>query len=191
MYLHDILVYTPTVKEHICRLDSVFERLKQHGIRLIPDKCRLVQQRTPFLGHVLTPNGLETDPGKVKAVSESPVPKTLKELRSFLALAGYYRKFVKGYSVIARPLHQLLTGHKQKNPSIVKLWTKASQQAFEKLKTALTTAPVLTYADFSKPFVLEVDASHQGLGAVLYQSCRLCQQGLKKQRKAHGELQLF
>ncbi|KAK3771915.1 hypothetical protein RRG08_053896 [Elysia crispata] len=109
VYLHDILVYTPTVKEHICRLDSVFERLKQHGIRLIPDKCRLVQQRTPFLGHVLTPNGLETDPGKVKAVSESPVPKTLKELRSFLALAGYYRKFVKGLMQAIRDLEQFYT----------------------------------------------------------------------------------
>ena len=104
VYPDDILVYAH-IQEHTCWLDSVFERLKQHGIRLNPDKCRLIQQRTPFISHVLTPNGLETDPGKVEAVSEFPIPKTLNDLCSFLGLAGYYGKFVKGYSAIARPLH--------------------------------------------------------------------------------------
>ena len=169
VYLDDILVYAPSVPEHIRRLDMVFGRLKETGIRLNPDKCRLVQQRTPFLGHVLTPNGLETDPEKLEAVSDFPTPKTLRDLRSFLGLSGYYRKFVKGYSVLARPLHQLLSGHRQKNPSIQNQWTKECDEAFIQLKSALTTAPVLAYADFTKPFILEVDASHQGLGAVLSQ----------------------
>ena len=152
---------------HIRRLDIIFGRLKETGIRLNPDKCRLVQQ--PFLGHILTPNGLETDPEKLEAVSDFPTPKILRDLRSFLGLLGYYRKFVKEYSVLARPLHQLLSGHRQENPSIEKLWTKQSDEAFVQLKSALTTAPVLAYADFTKPFILEVDASHRGLGAVLSQ----------------------
>ncbi|RUS72498.1 hypothetical protein EGW08_019752 [Elysia chlorotica] len=169
VYLDDILVYASTVEEHIARLDAVFIRLKELGIRLNPDKCRLVQQRTPFLGHILTSNGLETDPEKVEAVKNFPVPTTLRDVRSFLGLAGYYRKFVKGYSALAKPLHQLLVGHRHKNPSITKLWSEECQHAFESLKSALTSAPVLAYADFSKPFVLEVDASHKGLGAVLSQ----------------------
>ena len=172
VYLDDILVYAPLVPEHIRRLDMVFGSLKETGIRLNPDKCRLVQQRAPFLGHVLTPNGLETDPKKLEAVtsiSDFPTPKTLRDLRSFLGLSGYYRKFVKGYSVLAGPLHQLLSGHRQKNPSIQKLWTKQCGEAFVQLKSAWTTAPVLAYADSTKPFILEVDASHQGLGTVLSQ----------------------
>ena len=110
VYLDDILVYAPSVPEHIRRLDMVFGRLKETRIRLNSDKCRLVQQRTPFLGHVLTPNGLETDPEKLEGASDFPTPITLRDLRSFLGLSGYYRKFVKGYSVLARPLHQLLSG---------------------------------------------------------------------------------
>ena len=124
VYLNDILVYAPSVPEHIRRLDIVFGRHKETGIQLNPDNYRLVQQRTSFLGHVLTSNGLETDPGKPEPVSDFPTPTTLHDLRSFLGLAGYYRKFVKGYSVLVRPLHQLLFGHRQKNPSIQKLWTK-------------------------------------------------------------------
>ena len=184
VYLDDILVNAPSVPEHIRRLDMVFGRLKETGIRLNPDKCRLVQQCTHFLGHVLTPNGLKTDPEKLEALGDFPTPQTLRGLRSFLGLLGYYRKFVKGYSVLTRPLHQLLSGHRQKNPSLQKLCTKQCDEAFVQLKSALITAPVLAYADFTKPFILEVDALGFGRSGD-----SLCQSWTPGPREEDAELQ--
>ena len=122
---------------------------------------------------------METDPDKIKALSEWPVPHNVKTLRSFLGFTGYYRRYIKDYARIVKPLNDLLVGHstngytpegkKKKKKSIPWQWGKAQQDAFDMLKLKLSTPPVLAYADFNKPFILHTDASVEELGAVLYQ----------------------
>lgn len=123
-----------------------------------------------FLGHVVNRTGISPDPGKTAAVQEWPVPSTVREVRAFLGLAGYYRRFIANFARMAQPLNALLVGVLADKSSSRKIkWTTDCQDAFVNLKTCLTQAPILAYADFSLPFVLYTDASHQGLGAVLSQ----------------------
>lgn len=141
------------------------------GLKLRPDKCKLFHRQVKFLGHVVDQRGVMPDPEKVSAVVDWPVPTTAKELKAFLGLAGYYRRFVPGFAKVARPLNSLLVGipndkHLGSRPLS---WSAEAQTAFGNLKRILTEAPVLAYDDFSKPFSLYTDASHQGLGAVLAQ----------------------
>ncbi|WVZ87398.1 hypothetical protein U9M48_034038 [Paspalum notatum var. saurae] len=139
VFIDDILVYSKTWSDHL-----------QH-------------QQLPYLGHIISAQGVATDPHKISIVQHWPVPTSIKELRSFLGMAGYYRKFVKHFGVIAKPLTDLL----KKNIPFV--WTDAHDFAFHSLKEALVTAPVLALPDFSKPFTIETDASAKGVGAVLHQ----------------------
>lgn len=181
IYLDDILVFSPTIEEHLKRLDFVFGRLKEHGLKMKPSKCHFFQKEANFLGHVVSEHGISTDPEKTRVIKGWQIPQTEKQLRQFLGLAGYYRRFVKGFSQIAAPLHNLLTKQNRKkkgrkplsnavlNADLKSRWTPECTQAFEKLKSCLTTAPVLGFPDFRAPFVLETDASFQGLGAVLSQ----------------------
>ena len=111
-------------------------------------KCRFAQQSIPYLGHIVSHNGVSTDPSKIDSVQQWPPPRNIKELRSFLGLAGYYRKFVKHFATLARPLTDLL-----KKGSIF-IWTPSHQAAMDALKSALVSAPVLVLRDFSKPFQL-------------------------------------
>lgn len=121
-----------------------------------------------YLGHVISANGVFTDPSKIEAVAKCPPPKTVSELWSFLAFASYYRYFVESFAKLAAPLHRLVaelgrTRTKQSSTqNVIEDWTKECQECFEALRTKLTTTPVLAYADFSLPFILEVDASHGG-----------------------------
>lgn len=110
VYLDDIIVYSADFSSHLQHLDQVFERLWRHGLKLCPDKCKLLQKEVTFLGHVVDQNGVRPDPGKIKAVVDWPVPTTVKKVRAFLGLAGYYRRFVAGFAKIARPLNRLLIG---------------------------------------------------------------------------------
>ena len=107
VYIDDVIVFSRFFEEHTGKLSLVFQRLRKAGLKLKPTKCRLFQRRVVLLGHVLTENGTEPDPEKVSAVVDWPVPKTLTEVWSFLGLASYYRSFVKGFSQIAAPLHEL------------------------------------------------------------------------------------
>lgn len=176
VYLDDIIVYSETFKDHLDRLDRVFVRLKEHGLKLKPTKCCFLRERVTYVGHQLSADGVSPDPDKVTAVAEWKVPASVKELRSFLGFAGYYRRFVSGFAQIAGPLHELVnsclhelkTGKRLTIP-FVNRWNEACQTAFEVLREKLTTAPVLAFPDFSKPFRLETDASQEGLGAVLSQ----------------------
>ena len=129
-----------------------------------------------YLGYQILAKGISTDPDKVAAVENWKVPNTVKELRSFLGFASYYRRFVKDFSKVAGPLHELVNHcfHeiklKRLIPSFESRWNEDCQKAFSELKHSLMTAPVWGYADYTKPFILETDASHQGLGAVLSQN---------------------
>ena len=177
-YLDDILCYASSFKDHLSRLETIFKRLREVGLRLNPEKCSFCQDSVLFLGHIVSSEGIRTDPGKIRAVQDFPTPTTLSQVRSFLGLAGYYRRFVKGFAQMARPLHDLCAKVHAKHPrdankgerkQLADLWTPKCQVAFNDLKTALISAPVLGYSDFTKPFVVELDASLDGLGAILSQ----------------------
>ena len=146
----------------------MFQRLAKHGLKLQPKKCRFLQREVNYLGRVVSRAGVSTDPGKIAAVRDWPQPETTTQVRSFLGFAGYYRRFIPSFSRIAGSLNSLLAGTAtlgKKSRSVV--WTPECQQAFDQLKTALLSASILAYADFSKPFVVYTDASLGGLGAVL------------------------
>ena len=163
MYIDDILVFSATLTEHVRLLRAVFQRLEQYSLKVKLKKCAFAQPQLRYLGHVISAEGVHTDPNTVDKVRDWPRPGTAKEVRKFLGLAGYYRKFVRNYGVISRPLTNLL----KKN--IVFVWTSLHEEAFVALKTGLTTTPVLALPDLSKPFILEKDASDCGIGAVLMQ----------------------
>uniref|UniRef100_A0A8C1Y575 Gypsy retrotransposon integrase-like protein 1 n=2 Tax=Cyprinus carpio TaxID=7962 RepID=A0A8C1Y575_CYPCA len=176
LYLDDIVVFSSSVSQHLERLEVVFRRFERENLKVKLEKCAFFQPEVKYLGHVISSEGVATDPRKIEAVIQWPRPSTVKELRSFLGFVSYYRRFVDGFAKLAAPLHRLvgeLTGSKrrpgQQEEAFSSAWSRECQDHFEELKSRLTTAPVLAYADFAKPFVLEVDASHGGLGAVLSQ----------------------
>ena len=177
VYIDDVVVFSRSFEEHLDRLNAVFSRLREAGLKLKPSKCRLMQREMKFLGHVVSAQGVATDPEKVEVVRRWPVPTNQKELQSFLGFAGYYRRFIDGFAKIAAPLHSLVGGaaskgarkkqnHKAK-PEFS--WGPNQQAAFETLIERCVTAPVLGYANYTEPFKLNTDASRDGLGAVLYQ----------------------
>ncbi|XP_039528746.1 uncharacterized protein LOC120479938 [Pimephales promelas] len=175
LYLDDVIVFSTTIEQHLQRLELVLDRLRQQNLKIKLSKCCFFQPEVRYLGHVVSSTGVSTDPEKISAVAKWNRPQSLQELRSFLGFASYYRRFVKNFSHIAGPLNtlvaEMIRGQKSKRPKInlETSWTDPCENAFQTLKTALINAPVLAYADFSKPFILDVDASHQGLGAVLSQ----------------------
>lgn len=141
-------------------LAQVFASVRSHQLFLNLKKCHFGTTRVEYLGHFISQQGMSTDPAKIKAVCEWPEPKNVKQLRGFLGLAGYYRRFVRDFGNLAKPLTDLLKKECFE-------WTEMSTIAFTQLKQALTTAPVLTLPNFDKTFVLETDASGKGIGAVL------------------------
>jgi len=141
----------------------VFQLLQQHGIRIKLSKCSFAQQQLKYLGHIISSDGIAMDPKKVQDVQQWPVPTNVKDVRGFLGLAGYYRKFVQYFGAIAKPMTELL------KKGTVFVWTSIHQTAFDQLKQALTTALVLQLPDFSKLFIIETNASAKGIGAVLQQ----------------------
>jgi hypothetical protein len=164
VFFDDILVYNKSYSDHLKHLEQVFQLLQIGKWKVKFAKCSFAQRQITYLGYVISEQGVSTSPSKVQAVSEWPTPTNVKGLRSFLGLARYYRKFVKHFGIIAKPLSELL----KKNSIFV--WTINHDVAFETLKSALVTAPVLVLLDFSKPFVVEADASDLGVGAFLMQS---------------------
>ena len=177
IYLDDIVIFSNTFEEHVEKLQAVFKRLQEHGLKLKPSKCELFRSQVVYLGHVVSREGIQTDPSKIEALKSWPIPQCTKDVRKFLGFTGYYRRFVKGYAAIARPLNDLLIGHptgskskkKKCKPETPFRWAEEQQQAFDTIISSLTNPPVLAYANYSLPFELHTDASSNGLGAVLYQ----------------------
>ena len=163
LYMDDIITPGKTVDECLERLEHVFQRLRSANLKLKPSKCIFFQRSVTFLGHVVTEDGVRTDPEKIKTVKEWPTPETSKQVRSFIGLASYYRRFVKGFTDIARPLHKLC----EKNNKF--RWTEECQQVFDRLKEALTTTPILAYPKIGSKFIVDSDASDLTVGAVLSQ----------------------
>lgn len=163
VFMDDILIYSDTLPEHLELLQQVFQILRQNRFYIKLCKCAFAQTEVEFLGHNISGKGVATEASKIAAVEKWPRPTNLKELRGFLGLTGYYRKFIKHYGLISKPLSDLL----KKNVPFV--WTSITETAFQQLKQALVQAPVLGLPDFTKPFMIETDASDLGFGAVLMQ----------------------
>ena len=163
IYLDDIIVIGKSFEEMMSNLEKVFNRLFSAGLKLKAKKCHLFSKEVQFLGHIVNADGVSTDPSKVETVREWPEPVSVTEVRSFLGLCSYYRRFIRNFADIARPLHKLT----QKGAKFK--WTKECQDSFENLKYSLTHSPVLAFPDFTKPFILDTDASDQGIGSVLSQ----------------------
>jgi hypothetical protein len=163
VFVDDILIYSPSLSCHVQHLKAIFDILHQNRLFLKRSKCSFALQELEYLGHIIGRDGVATDKTKVHAVTAWPQPTTVKELRGFLSLTGYYRRFIKHYGILARPLTQLLC------KGAAFCWGPDQQQAFALLKEAMSTAPVLAIPDFSQPFVLETDASNTCIGAVLMQ----------------------
>jgi hypothetical protein len=163
IYLDDIIVFSSTFQAHLDRLANVFERFSANGIKLKPSKCTFGAQSVKYLGHIVSRDGIMPDPAKIDTVRNWTAPQNIKQLRSFLGLASYYRRFVKSFSKIAAPLHALTSD------KVPFQWTETHNSAFNILKEKLISAPILIFPDFSQPFRVDVDASHLGLGAILTQ----------------------
>ena len=163
VYLDDVLVYSRTFEEHFENLRAVFTRLRESSLKMKPRKCSFAMEQLRYLGHLVSADGLTVDPRKVEAVRELATPSNRSELRSFLGLASYYRKYIAGHADIVAPLTAML-GENQ-----LFKWGKAEQAAFEGVKECLGTAPVLAHPDWDSPFLLQTDASDIALGAVLSQ----------------------
>ena len=163
IYLDDIISFGVSFDQELERLTRVFDRLRQAGLKLKPSKCHLFQDQVEFLGHLVSKEGVSTCPEKIAAVQDWPVPTTVKEVRSFLGLCSYYRRFVQGFAQIARPLNALVKKDQKFQ------WTAQCHEAFNTLKQSLVSAPVLAYPTQTGQFILDTDASKEAVGAVLSQ----------------------
>ena len=163
VYLDDIVCFSATMEEHVEKLRTIFERLDRANFRIQPDKCVFATDTVEYLRHICTPFGIRPDPKKIRAIEEYPTPKTIKEIRAIVGLAGYYRRHVQNFAELAKPLTNLT------RKDVPFEWTKEHQNAFEKLKRSLSTEQLLIYPDFTQPFIVACDASTKAIGAVLSQ----------------------
>lgn len=163
VYMDDIIVYSSTLDEHLNRLEEVFSRLSKHNLKIQPDKCEFLRREVSYLGHLVTSEGVKPNPDKVKCIQKFPQPQNPKDIKSFLGLTGYYRRFIPNYSKITKPLTKLL----QKNATFN--FDDSCIQAFNTCKQMLISAPILQYPNFEEEFVLTTDASAFAIGAVLSQ----------------------
>ena len=172
VFFDDIVVYSKTWDDHVRDLDTVFSTIGKAGMTLNFRKSVFAQQQLVYLGYLVSQDGLKPNPRKVDAVQAIQVPKTVSDLRTFLGMTSYFRRFILNYARVAKPLNELIrkgSGRRNDTTSIVANWGKEQQDAFEKLKSALISDNMLIFPDLSKEFTLECDASDGALGAVLLQ----------------------
>ena len=169
IYLDDVIVYSCTEEEHLTQLRAMFERFQESGLKLKPSKCNFFCTEINYLGHTVSAKGMEPGMDGIKVIVEMAPPRTYTGICQFLGAMGYFCRFIKGYANIAKPLNDLLSGVNSKLKSCFVQLPLAAVVAFQELKLKCITAPVLAFADFHKPFLLETDASGDGLGAILSQ----------------------
>ncbi len=191
VYIDDIIVHSETFEDHIRDLEEVFEKIRIANLKFGPEKCKFCFQEIKFLGHIIGKDGIKTDPAKIEKVKNYPRPVNITQLRGFLGLAKYYRKYIKDFAKLAKPLNDLTKGFKSKpletrdgikmkrkksekeknreNEEFMNNWEEKQEEAFKLLKEKLVTAPILIYPDFRKEFILYTDASKIALGAILHQ----------------------
>jgi hypothetical protein len=167
VFIDNILIYSRTIEGHEEHLRLILQCLREHKLYGKLSKCSFYQSKIHYLGHVISGEGIVVDLAKVKAIMEWPVPTNVLEVRSFMGLAGYYQRFVKGFSNIANPITEL----QKKNKKFV--WTEKCVEAFRRLKELLTTSPILKVPDMDADFLVCTDASKEGLGGVLMQDGRV------------------
>ena len=163
VFFDDILFYSKGLEEHLQHLELVLEILKENTLYVTLGKCSFAKTRIGYLGHIISEKGVEVDPKKIRAIREWPTPTCVREVRGFLGLTNYYRRFVQNYGSIARPLTQLLKAE-------VFRWNEEANASFEKLKLSMMTLSVLAMPNFILPFETERDASGYGVGAMLTQA---------------------
>ena len=169
IYLDDVIVFSDTPEEHLWRMHVVFNRLCEHDLKLKPSKCEVFKSEINYLAHHVSQKGVLPSKKNLESIAECLPPDTYTKVESFVGLVGHYRHFIKGFAKIAAPLYDLTSGdNKDKKSEHVNLSPKA-REAFDRLKAACLQAPILSFPDFNKPFLLETDASGRGLGAVLPQ----------------------
>lgn len=163
IYLDDVVIYANNLTEHNQRLTEIFQRFRQHNLKIQPSKCSFLRKECLYLGHIITEDGIKPDPAKIECVSKFPQPKNSKDIKSFLGLVGYYRKFIQDFAKIAKPLTKLL----KKDEKFI--WDNECSISFQTLKQSIISPPVLQYPDFSKEFIITTDASNYAIGAILSQ----------------------
>ena len=166
VYLDDIIIYSETWEEHLIHLNKVLERLEKAGLKLSKEKCKFGETELEFLGHIISRDGIKPDPKKIEKIKNWPTPegpKRVKKVRGFLGLASYYRRFIQDFSKIAKPLSKLTS------KNVKWEWGPEQEKAMNELKTRIINDVVMKHPDFSKPFILQTDASATGMGAVLSQ----------------------
>lgn len=166
VYLDDVIIVTTTFEDHLKTLIEVLHRLESAGLTVNAKKCEFCRSSLKFLGFIVDQHGLRTDPSKVEAIVKYPRPTTATEVKRFMGTASWYRRFVPNFSSLAAPINDLLKGKKKRSPIE---WTCEAEKSFLSLKAALSSAPVLASPDFSRPFVIQTDASNYGLGTVFTQ----------------------
>jgi hypothetical protein len=165
VFFDDILIYSKSWEDHVQHVDKVLQLIKEQQLYAKPSKCFFGVKEVEYLGHIVSHEGVKVDPNKIKAMMDWPIPKTLKNLRGFLGLTGYYHKFVRHYGRITTPLTTLT-----KKDAFS--WTPEATKYFEQLKEVMCKAHVLTTPNFTKTFIVECDASGNGIGVVLMQEGR-------------------
>lgn len=154
VYLDDVIVLGCTFEEHLRNIQSVFQRLRESGLRLKLEKYSFFKHQVKYLGHIISRDGVATDPSKTQKVATWPIPQSKRETQQFLGFAGYYRRFIKNVA------------HSLTERTAKFAWTTECTQAFNELRQLLCSAPILAYPDFTRQFILDTDASDTGLGAV-------------------------
>ena len=169
IYLDDVIVFSETPEEHLQRMQVVFDHLHEHGLKLKPSKCEVFKPEINYLAHHVSQKGVLPSKKNLESIAQCPPPDTYTKVKSFVGLVGHYRHFIKGFAKVAVPLYDLTSGdNKDKKSEHVDLSPEALE-AFDHLKAACLQAPILAFPYFDKPFLLEMDASGRGLGAVLSQ----------------------
>lgn len=165
VYFDDIFIFSKSFDEHLEHLRDVFTRLRKHSLQAKLSKCHFVKKDIKFLGHIISSDGIQPDPSKIEVIKNWKTPRNKKDVRRFIGLASYYRKFIPHFSSIAAPLHRLQSTSKD----VLFSWSDREQYALELLKSKLISSPILVSPDWTKPFTLQTDSSDYGIGAVLCQ----------------------